>query len=792
MALLELTARFLDERFRFANDDGDTIIGEVETIANGEPSQSIAIKGKADQDELRHGITYRFWGKWTSYKNRRSGLTEKQFAFDSFVPDAPCDEQSIIAYLEQHGEGRGIGRARCKKIWELFGTEAVKICRTDPIQLANELNRCRLFTKLDSAKALAAALEANAVIEQTQIELAHLLGGRGFPKGTAKAAVKLWGNEAAEKIKENPYIMMRKLPRCGFKTCDNLYTSLGLPPTALIRQSLCAWYEIASDNEGHTWYPRNKAVEGIRRNVGGAALREDEAIQGAVDDGMLAEVWTAGVHGGVTSAEYGSHAWIAEGTKATNERDLGKLIADATKEKNIWPAVENLPCGESFGEITEHQRDELAKAIAGPVGVLGGGPGTGKTYTLAILVKILIKIFGINNIGIGAPTGKAAVRVTENLSKYGIPLRARTWHSHLACLMSSESPFFPYKVLIGDETSMNDTDLMAAIFRARAAGTHVLFVGDVNQLAPVGHGAPLRDMIAAGLPYGELREIKRNSGGIVEACAAIRDGNQWAAGDNLHLVDGDSIQEMRDAILHVSFDGLNPIWDCQVLTAVNEKSPLARKALNKILQAELNTKNATGNDKEIFRVADKIVNTKNGYFPIADKSLTNLDDEETKTNDRDEVYVANGELAEVLDVQPGFVIAKLSAPDRVVKVPRGRAGKESVDSDQGDGDNGSDDKKADTGTGCSWELGYCLSTHKSQGSEWNVVIVMLDDYPGAKMVCSREWIYTAISRAKDRCVLIGKKSTADAMCRNPSITKRKTLLKETILRELAAADLSEI
>jgi exodeoxyribonuclease V alpha subunit len=343
---------------------------------------------------------------------------------------------------------------------------------------------------------------------------------------------------------------------------------------------------------------------------------------------------------------------------------------------------------------------------------------------------------------------------------------------------------FPCKVLIGDESSMNDTDLAARIFGARSAGTHLLLVGDVCQLPPVGHGAPLRDLIAAQVPYGELREIKRNSGGIVEACAAIRDGRRWEPGDNLLHIQASTpdrqIAEMLAAIKEQETVGVDPIWDCQVVTAVNKKSDLARKPLNKLLQNELNPN--PGLPGSPFRVGDKIVNTKNGYFPSLDFDTS---DDETITNDKLEVYVANGELAEVLEVQESLVIAKLSNPSRTIKIPRGKADEKEAEPNEGDADES-------TGTGCSWDLGYCLSVHKSQGSEWKIVIVMIDEYPGAKRVCSREWLYTSISRAKDRCYLIGRREVADGMARRVALNKRKTLLKEQILRNRAISIVAEL
>jgi hypothetical protein len=117
-----------------------------------------------------------------------------------------------------------------------------------------------------------------------------------------------------------------------------------------------------------------------------------------------------------------------------------------------------------------------------------------------------------------------------------------------------------------------------------------------------------------------------------------------------------------------------------------------------------------------------------------------------------------------------YLVAELTSPARTIRIPRGKA----LESEGGG---------EESGAGCSWDLAYGLSTHKSQGSEWPVTIVIIDEYPGARMVCSREWLFTAISRGKAKAVLIGKKATADAMCRRVAIGHRRTFLRELIQRE---------
>lgn len=787
--LLEIEATFIEERMRF----DDVLIGCAH--ANGTINSRITIKGEADPDELNQHQTYRFYGKWSDYKNNRTGDVEKQFHFTSFVAQQPAGRAGIIAYLRAAGEGNGFGQARASKLWELYGPEAVKVIRETPDIAAAALSHAGLKLAKEHAEHMAECLREQAALESCTIELIDLLGGKGFPKTLPRAVVREWGNRGAELIRANPYRLMQ-FRSCGFKRCDQLYLDLKLPADAIRRQAHCLWYTLAKDTEGHTWFPLGFGEAGLKSSIAGASVNLSLARRYCRRARATAEMQTAGIKGPISAA--GNITWIAEGPKARNEATIAELIADAIREPAAWPDV-NATDSPLVDAISIHQREKLAAALAGPVAILGGSPGTGKTYTAAALIRCLVAIHGREHIAVAAPTGKAAVRISEALESYGVPLRARTIHSLLMVEQRDgrdgwgfhyrEGNPLPFKFIVVDETSMVDTNLMCSLLSARAAEACILFVGDVNQLAPVGHGAPLRDFITAGLPYGELREIKRNSGGIVEACAAIRDGKPWKPGDNLIMAERHGAESQIAGMLEtihtasaVEYGGHDPIWDCQVLVAVNAKSDLSRKALNKLLQSELNPNAGNGGT---FRAGDKIVNLKNGYFPAVE---FDADDPDSATNDKGEVYVANGELAEVVEVQEKMIVAQLWSPDRTVKIPRGKASESASDKD-GDDMGGSGGEET-TSTGCTWDLGYALSVHKSQGSEWPVVIYMVDDYPGAKMVCSREHIYTGISRAKQKCILIGKKTTADGFCRTPRLSKRKTFLAELIAVENAKRELA--
>lgn len=762
--MIELTAVFEHQRFRFENADGDTIIGDAR-IVDGE---RIVIKGIAAVGELQQHLSYRFYGHWSEYENKRTGKAEKQFHFKTFVQSQPHGRAGVITYLRKAGEGHNLGQATAIQIWERFGADAVRILREQPEVVATAIKRLSIENCQDVAKILGEKQD----LENCTIELASLLDGKGFPKTTVGKSIRIWGNRSAEMIKKDPYQLMH-FRGCGFKRCDSLYLELGLNPTRLRRQAFCAWYSIASNTEGHTWFPAQMAADGVRMMVGGAEeVNPGRAIKMAKRICRLSK----DTHGALAIiredkgaiVETGTKVYVAEGRKAWCEERVAETVSERLSEQpefdSFWPT--------EIDDISEHQQSEIVKCLQGSICVLGGSPGTGKTYTAARVIYEIGKQMGFDSIAVAAPTGKAAVRITQAMQAYGLPLQARTWHSLLRVGETDsesgnwqfdhhEDNPWPFQLIVGDESSMIDTNLMSSIMRATAKNCRLLFIGDVNQLPPVGHGAPLRDLIRAGVPYGELREIKRNSGGIVEACASIRDGQPWQPSDNLVLAGGDQLQSILDELAKSKGSGLDPVWDCQVIVAVNEKSKLSRKVVNDFLQSELNQSAKVAGTP--FRINDKVVCLKNSYFPL-------IESDQHPEDSGIETRVMNGELGKVVEIADKFLTIRIEDPYRLIRVPRDKSyGDEYV---------------------CNWDLGYALSCHKSQGSEWPVVIVLIDEYPGAKMVCSREWLYTAISRAKQRCILAGKKSTADLMCKKVSINKRKTFLSEMILLKLSKLEMA--
>ncbi len=734
---IEVIGEFDYERHVFGRGDARTIIGTLE--------DGTVVKGRAAEGRLETGMPYRFYGHWTEHPKYG-----KQFAFQSFTLVQPSGERGTIQYLQR---GPGIGRKRAVAIWAAFGEEALEVVRTQPGRVAEAVG-------LPEGKAIEAAayFAALAGLEKVTIELADLLGNRGFPRTLAEALLGEFGNDAPNVVKSNPYILMR-FRGVGFLRADQLYLELGHPADAITRQAYCIHHAIASDQEGHTWHPATVAADAIQQNVDGAAIDPEAAIAHGIAEGLI--VYT----------ELYSGRWIADAAKAGQEAKLAALLVEAALEgaSTRWPDAT------SIQGIDGQQPEELAKATAGVLGVLAGRPGTGKTHTLAAMIRAM----GAGRIAVCCPTGKAAVKATESLARNGLAMQATTIHRLLG-VESVDGGFrfkhdrdcrLPMDFIIVDEFSMCDVPLTASLLDARPAGCHVLFVGDPDQLSPVGHGAPLRDMMAAGVPYGLLTEIRRNSGQIVRTCKAIAEKKRFPvskaldpkAGENLVVIDAGT-PERQIAILKTTLERIqaagrwNVFDDVQILVAVNAKSPLGRKALNKELQGFLNP-NGEKAEPNPFRVGDKVINQTNSFLPAEDDGQPGADGE-------GRLYCANGELARVVAVAPLFTVVKLANPDRLVRIPRGTV-------KEGEGEDASD-------TGCSWELGYAISTHKSQGSEWPIILLMLDSYPGAIRLVDRHWVYTAISRAREMCICIGKASIAERAVLRSAMWKRKTFLRELI------------
>jgi exodeoxyribonuclease V alpha subunit len=370
-----------------------------------------------------------------------------------------------------------------------------------------------------------------------------------------------------------------------------------------------------------------------------------------------------------------------------------------------------------------------------------------------------------------APTGKAAVVLSDYFSGHGVTLKARTIHGTLGPTRNvhdgdgwgfdhGESNPLPCDLLIVDESSMVDAGLMAQLLAAVPDDGRVLLVGDPNQLPPVGPGKPLIDLIASGrIPHGHLGTAHRYAGRIAAVCGAIHRGEKWEPSPSLDLeaeypenfkhierpTVGVQVRTMLTVVDRMRGKGFDPIDDMQIVTALNEKGGLCRKILNKHLQRHLNP-DGKRVDKFDLRVGDKIICLRNGVRPASD-------DINADPDDCDDAYVANGETGRVIDINKKSLLLSFGE-ERYVVV--GRTGWKDFD------------------------LGYAITTHKSQGGGWPVVIAMIDDSGGARFLADRSLHYTALSRAKTVLFTIGRLSELQRQCRKVKVVNRRTHLQEKL------------
>ena len=568
---------------------------------------------------------------------------------------------------------------------------------------------------------------------------------------------------------------------------------------------LCAWNSLREDTTGHTWHRQGAAVEAIQRSVVGARVNPEAAIELGLRGG-----WLDRREDPPSSGYY----YLAESEKARAERRLADSVRRLLRSCTVmWPAVPDpatspVPSHGMSPRPTEHQRERATQALSRPLGVLSGTPGTGKTFLAAAVIRLVVDQFGRDAVAVCAPTGKAAVRVTAAMQRYGLRITATTIHRLLEIgrngrdgkgwgfLRNAANPL-EQRFLFVDEASMLDCSLAADLADACADGTHVLLVGDPYQLPPVGHGAPLRDLLAAGVPNGELTEIRRNAGMIVQACRSIKEGKKFEtcdkfdpeAGANLRHIEtpadqpGAAVEVLRQVLRRFKASGkFDPIWDVQVLTPLNAKTPVSRVELNRMLQGELNPAGATA-EPNPFRIHDKIICLKNSWMQKVELKTTRRDgsspadpanyiDVQATIMEPKDVFLANGDVGRVLAVAPRQTVARFSDPDRLVRIPMGKV-------KEGDEERWNEGEGAESkGTGCDFALAYAVTYHKSQGSEWPVVILMADKNAG--MVACRELWYTGVSRASKLAILIGPRQVVDRQCKVVSLPRRKTFLKELL------------
>ena len=667
----------------------------------------------------------------------------EQFAFEYYEQFIPSTAESILKYLSS-GVIKGIGRATAKRLVENFGDKTLEIIQNEP-------SRLEKIKGISHEKAIFMSNEIKKVfgIREVMIYLDkyHI---------SAQETIKIWkafGDNSIDLIEENPYILCGSNVDVAFERADAIAASLDKPCDDRFRVRAGITHIISYNSKnGHTCLPEDKLISVTAGYLKLPQETVSDILSDMLVDGSLVCEAIDERKFIFLPSLYRSETYSASRLqmilKFPPERITGvELALDAfEKQQNI-----------SYAEL---QRKAIMEALSGGLLILTGGPGTGKTTTLNAIIS-LYKQCGLK-VALGAPTGRAAQRMSEVTG-----CEAKTIHRLLEVEWDkNDNPVFKKNernlldcdALILDELSMVDSSLFEGVMRALPLGCRLIMVGDSDQLPSVGAGNVLGDLIASGkIPVVQLTEIFRQS----MKSLIVTNAHKIVHGEmpEIRRTDGDfffmscsdkekiasTIVELCTKRLPTTYD-YSAFGDIQVLCP-GRKGDLGVTELNKKLQQALNP--SQGKQYEInmpvytFRLGDKVMQTKNNYDLMW-----------TKDDGSEGSGVFNGDIGVIVDINRTASTACIRFDDKFVLYD------------------------ADALTNI--ELAYATTVHKSQGNEFNAVIMPM--YYGTPQLYYRNLLYTAVTRAKKILILVGNVSTLQKMVDNNKRTMRYSGLKSFLER----------
>lgn len=686
----------------------------------------------------------------------------RQFKMSAFQVVAPRDSLSMERYLAS-GAVKGVGAALAARIVKKFGDDTFRIMEEEPERLTEVKGISER-----KAQEIAVQMEEKRDLREALVYLQQF----GISNTLAVRIYDTYGMELYSVMKENPYRLAEDVTGIGFKMADELAAKIGIHTDSDFRiRSGVLYTLLQAVGEGHCYLPVDKllgrahilldvAEENIRPQLENMMMDKKLVIKGNC----------------VFAASY----YYAELNCARMLTQLNIPMAEAeslpSQEEAMEKRLERL-AGELKMELDELQLQAVMKSIRNGLFILSGGPGTGKTTTINMIIRYF-EAAGLD-IFLGAPTGRAAKRMTEATG-----FEARTIHRMLelnSALSNDDTRKVRFErneenpleadVIIIDEMSMVDIQLFQALLRAVAPGTRLIMVGDVNQLPSVGPGQVLRDLIGSGVfPMVELKKIFRQAeeSDIVVNAHRINNGEQIVMDNksrdffmlernDVNVIYKHMVQLVRDKLPR--YVNASP-FDIQILTPMR-KGSLGCETLNGILQQYLNPPDPKKKEHisgdTVYREGDKVMQVKNNYqleWEVVSRYNIPVDRG---------MGIFNGDMGRILEINE-------NASTLVVEY---------------------DEQKRVTYPFSlleELELSYAITIHKSQGSEYPAVILPL--LSGPRMLFNRNLLYTGITRARSCVTILGSSNTVREMIDNVSDNRRYTALKNRI-QEMCPAGIRE-
>jgi exodeoxyribonuclease V alpha subunit len=709
-------------RVVFESDEGYRVLAL--TIADGANATAVGTV-----PPVQVGEELKLTGRWVTHPKHG-----RRFEIAGIEKALPITREGVIRYLSS-GFARGLGPKNAEKIVDHLGPTALEKIAANPDVLKNVPGL---------SEAVRASFASSWAEQHSQANAMALLHSAGIGPGTISRILKEYGSAAAQTVAEDTYRLAREITGIGFLKADSMARQLGTPldDQKRIDAGLLHCLEEAM-GEGHTALRRDSLIE-----LAGSILTVPDPL--LIEGMRRLENW-GDLLCDISSGEalvYKRAAFRRETYVAQRLWEIAKAPAPA--HGNV---VDLVSCIQArlVPERIEGQIRAATTAIQSKVSCITGLPGTGKTTVIRIIIEALQNLEPGKTIALVAPTGKAAKRMTEATGHEASTIHRRLkYDPRTADFVHNEHNPLDVDTLILDESSMLTLSLTALLLRALRTGVRIIFIGDTNQLAPVGYGQPFADIIASGcIPVSELTQISRQAknSAIIRACQILRDGYAPAfdgikPDSDYWGIRAENADEAKTELTKLCTDilprhGYNVRRDVQILAPMR-RGKAGLEVLNAIAAPIFNP----NRDGLRYRVR--------GGFATAGDRVQQL------SNNYD-FDVFNGEQGDLAAVAPDPQDARKT--QALVGFDQREVTYDPTMSDE-------------------LMIAYAISVHRSQGSEFPVVITLL--LPEAWIMMQRNLVLTAISRARKLHITIGSPKCLSYAARNVSSTMRIGALRQRL------------
>ena len=716
-------------------------------VAEGVSGAGSTVTVVGNVADAREGMEVALWGEWVVHPQYGD-----QFRFQRYQVARPLTSDAIKRFLSG-GAVKGIGPATAELLVAQFGD--------DTLGALAHPDRLRQVPGIGRKKAEAIAEEWKRQQESDSQGILMRLQGMGISAAHAIRIHKHYGSEAVGLVEHNPYQLAMEVEGIGFKTADRIAQTLGVPRGSPFRLQAGIAHALQEQAvQGHCYLPKDRLLE-----YSGRLLESDdtEALDGAYQE-LVEREWVIVENApelrllGGPADEPREAVYLPRLHRAEHEvaRHLRRLRLAAPQAKATRDSLDEWMGGDrkvGEAELSQQQAEAVGLALTEKVVVLTGGPGVGKTT----VTKAMVDVFQNSGceVALASPTGRAAKKVSEVTGR-----EAKTIHRLLEIdpgswtFRRNEDHPLSADVVIVDEASMLDVELMHALARAIPDSARLILVGDVDQLPSVGPGLVLRDLIESkAVPVARLTEIFRQDreSQIVMNAYRVNEGRPpefhtppKPDDDCVFISESDPdaivrriVEVVGEQLPREGFEAA----DIQVLTPMNKRN-LGTVQLNHVLQEALNpaspSKPEVRRGDKVIRQGDRVLQTVNNY-----------------TKD-----VFNGDVGTVLAVDRSnnsVIVQFLDAT--------GWYGYDELDE---------------------LDLAYAMTVHKAQGSEYPAVVMIC--HTSQYIMLQRNLLYTGLTRAKRKCVFVGNRPAIWTAVRNNKPARRYTRLKQLLANGLGSAE----